>query len=133
MGISPMIWRRVLVPMSTTLRELHGIFQVAMGWEGIHLYLFDVHAVNYGSFELFAENPDVPLQQFDFRKNDKVTYVYDMGDHWQHEVRIEGFHSPNIRKLYPTCISEAGACLPEDCGGTQGFLEHLEEAGSYDA
>jgi hypothetical protein len=25
-GISPMIWRRVQTPASTTLRELHGIF-----------------------------------------------------------------------------------------------------------
>jgi len=38
LGISPTIWRRVLVPSSMTLRELHGIIQVAMGWEGIHLY-----------------------------------------------------------------------------------------------
>ncbi|MEM6306365.1 MAG: hypothetical protein AAF701_00075 [Pseudomonadota bacterium] len=28
-----MIWRRVLVPASSTLRELHGVLQVAMGWE----------------------------------------------------------------------------------------------------
>ena len=38
LGLSPMIWRRVLAPESVTLRELHGILQVAMGWEGIHLY-----------------------------------------------------------------------------------------------
>ncbi len=63
LGISPMIWRRVLVPASSTLRELHGILQVAMGWEGIHLFLFDIHAVQYGSFELHAGNPDIPLDQ----------------------------------------------------------------------
>ena len=51
LGISPMIWRRVLVPASTTLRELHGILQVTMGWDGIHLFAFDIHAVQYGSFE----------------------------------------------------------------------------------
>jgi Plasmid pRiA4b ORF-3-like protein len=34
-GISPMVWRRVLVPTTFTLRELHGVIQVAMGWEGI--------------------------------------------------------------------------------------------------
>jgi len=39
-GISPMVWRRVLVPASFTLRELHGVIQVAMGWDGIHLYVF---------------------------------------------------------------------------------------------
>ena len=30
-GLSPMIWRRVLVPESVTLQELHGILQVGMG------------------------------------------------------------------------------------------------------
>ena len=52
LGISPMIWRRLLVPASMTLQELHGVLQVAMGWEGIHLFSFDIHAVGYGSFEL---------------------------------------------------------------------------------
>ena len=30
-----MAWRRLLVPDTCTLRELHGVIQVAMGWEGI--------------------------------------------------------------------------------------------------
>jgi hypothetical protein len=29
-----MVWRRLLVPSRYTLRELHGVIQVAMGWEG---------------------------------------------------------------------------------------------------
>ena len=33
LGISPMIWRRVLVPASVSLRELYGILQVSLGWE----------------------------------------------------------------------------------------------------
>ena len=40
LGISPMIWRRLLVPSACTLRELHGVIQGAMDWEGIHLYLY---------------------------------------------------------------------------------------------
>ena len=36
------------------LRELHGVIQVAMGWEGIHLYQFRLRAARYGSFELSA-------------------------------------------------------------------------------
>jgi len=88
-GVSPMIWRRVLIPSSTLLRELHGVIQVAMEWEGIHLFMFDIHAVRYGSFELHAANPDVSLQQFGFREKERFSYIYDMGDHWEHEVRIE--------------------------------------------
>lgn len=47
LGISPMIWRRVLVPASTSLQELHGTIQAAMGWEGLHLYQFRIRAVAY--------------------------------------------------------------------------------------
>jgi len=31
LGISPMVWRRLLVPSTCTLHELHGVIQVAMG------------------------------------------------------------------------------------------------------
>ncbi len=48
LGISPMVWRRVLVPNTCTLRELHGVIQVAMGWEGIHLYQFCLRSCRYG-------------------------------------------------------------------------------------
>jgi len=132
LGINPMIWRRVLVPSSTTLRELHGIVQVAMGWEGIHLFLFDIHAVRYGSFELHASNPDVSLQEFEFRDNERFSYVYDMGDHWEHEIRIEASNPPP-KKTYPVCIGGSGACPPEDCGGVPGYLERRDEADGYDA
>ena len=45
LGISPMVWRRVLVPSLTSLHELHGVLQVAMGWESIHLYAFDIYGI----------------------------------------------------------------------------------------
>jgi hypothetical protein len=51
LGISPMIWRRVQVPASMTLRELHGVIQVAMGWEGIHLFQFTLRAKRFGSLD----------------------------------------------------------------------------------
>lgn len=85
-----MIWRRVVVPTNMTLHELHGVLQVAMGWESIHLYAFDIYAAQYGSFELTMGSPRVPLAQFAFRKHDKFSYTYDMGDGWAHEVRVEG-------------------------------------------
>jgi hypothetical protein len=133
LGISPMIWRRVLVPSSTRLRELHGIFQVAMGWEGIHLFMFDIHAARYGSFELHAANPDVSLQQFGFRENERFSYVYDMGDHWEHEVRVEANSDAARKKSYPACIGGSGVSPPEDCGGVHGYLERRDEADGYDA
>jgi hypothetical protein len=67
-GISPMVWRRGLVPAALTLRELHGVIQVAMGWEGIHLYVFRLRAGRYGSWELSTSSPDVTLADLRFRK-----------------------------------------------------------------
>ena len=62
-----MVWRRVLVPINLTLRELHGVIQVAMGWEGLHLYQFRLRAARYGSWELSAASPDVTLAALRFR------------------------------------------------------------------
>jgi hypothetical protein len=71
-GISPMVWRRVLVPASFTLRELHGVIQVAMGWEGIRLYVFRLRATRYGSWELSASSPDVTLADLRSRKGARL-------------------------------------------------------------
>jgi Plasmid pRiA4b ORF-3-like protein len=73
-GISPMVWRRVLVPSTFTLHELHGVIQVAMGWEGIHLYDFHLRAERYGSWELAAASPDVTLAALRFRKGARFIY-----------------------------------------------------------
>lgn len=43
-----MIWRRLLVSGDTTLVELHEIIQIAMGWEGYHLWTFSINGSEYG-------------------------------------------------------------------------------------
>ncbi len=133
LGISPMIWRRVLVPTSSTLQELHGVIQAAMGWEGVHLYAFQIRAVRYGSLELGIESPAAALESFRFRRNAKLTYVYDMGDWWEHEVRVEDRVEAAARQRYPLCTGGQGACPPEECGGPQGYQARCEEASGFDA
>ena len=133
LGISPMIWRRILVPTCVSLRELHGIVQVSMGWKGIHLYYFDIYAVHYGSFELDTESPDIAFSRFRFREGDRFAYLYDMGDYWEHEVRIEKLLERSPKKTYPVCTGGSGACPPEDCGGPPGYLQGQDEAMGWDA
>ena len=72
--ISPMVWRRLLVPVETTLHELHGILQVALGWEGIHLFQFHLRAIRYGSPELSAAAAAVPLAGFRLRIGSRFAY-----------------------------------------------------------
>ena len=48
-AISPMIWRRLLVPADLTLYGLHRVIQIAFGWEDYHLHAFKLHGRRYGT------------------------------------------------------------------------------------
>jgi hypothetical protein len=132
-GISPMIWRRILVPAAFSLRELHGVMQVAMGWEGIHLYQFCLRAARYGSGEVSASSPDVTLAALRFRKGARFVYEYDLNIPWRHEVRIEDRLEPEAEKAYPLCTGGSGACPPEDRGGPESFMAGRDDLLSFDA
>jgi hypothetical protein len=132
-GISPMVWRRVLVPAAFTLRELHGVIQVAMGWEGFHLFQFCLRAVRYGSSELSTSSPDVTLAALGLRKGARFIYEYDMNIPWRHEVRIEDRLAAVAGKTYPICAAGDGACPPEDCGGPDVFVAHRNDILSLDS
>jgi len=133
LGISPMVWRRVLVPNTCMLRELHGVIQVAMGWEGIHLYQFCLRAARYGSWELSASSPEVTLAALRLRKGARFLYEYDLNIPWRHEVRIENQLGSEKGKTYPVCTGGGGACPPKDCGGPAGFTAGRNGMLSLDA
>jgi hypothetical protein len=126
LGISPMIWRRVQVPANMTLRELHGVIQVMMGWEGIHLFQFTLRATRFCSPELAARSPDVPLSELRLRLGARFRYEYDLNGPWEHEVRLEGRHEADPQTTYPICLDGDGSCPPEDCGGVAGFRARRE-------
>ena len=133
LGISPMVWRRVLVPSTCTLHELHGVIQVAMGWEGIHLYQFGLRAARYGPWELSASSPEVTLAALRLRKGARFLYEYDLNIPWRHEVRIENRLVPEVSSAHPVCTGGSGACPPEDCGGPAGFMAGRNAMLSLDA
>jgi hypothetical protein len=39
-GSRPLIWRRVRLPLTATLGDLHDAIQVLFGWDGDHLHVF---------------------------------------------------------------------------------------------
>src|SRR4051812_18056460 len=122
----PPVWRRIVVPTSLTLRQLHAVLQTAMGWQDYHLHLFDIRGVLYGDVE------DVPGEIGDedtFTVGDATAvveawrYQYDFGDGWDHDIRV-GQRLASVGTGTPHCLDGARACPPEDCGGPPGY-EHL--------
>jgi hypothetical protein len=121
-GIKPPVWRRVLVSDDTTIRVLHEILQVAMGWYNCHLHNFLICGKEYGvSYEggvPFADDPDqIRLTGFGFRPHEHFEYVYDFGDNWEHQITVEKILPLDATQTYPVCITGRGKCPPEDSGG----------------
>ncbi len=121
------------MPSDISLLELHGVLQVAMGWEGIHLFMFDKGAVHYGSMELGVLPANVSLQSLGLRENEKFNYFYDLNVNWRHELRVECIDVAGDGKALPSCIGGANICPPEDCGGVKGYLARRDEAHGFDA
>jgi hypothetical protein len=48
-GISPLIWRRLLVPSDASIAQHHDILQVAFGWDNMHLHRFEIRDCNSAS------------------------------------------------------------------------------------
>ncbi len=54
LGISPMIWRRLLLCGDSTITDLHYIIQITMGWSDDHLNRFRIHGKQYGVYRWAA-------------------------------------------------------------------------------
>jgi hypothetical protein len=48
-GVSPLIWRRLLIAADTTIAGLHAVLQIAFGWTGTHLHRFVVQGRQYAA------------------------------------------------------------------------------------
>jgi hypothetical protein len=61
-GISPMIWRRLLLRSDHSIADLHYTIQIAMGWSDSHLHRFRIHGKDYGVAHegglTFSDDPD---------------------------------------------------------------------------
>ena len=46
--VEPTVWRRLVVPIDTTLAQLLHILQAAMGWTGSEPHRFEIGGLHYG-------------------------------------------------------------------------------------
>lgn len=124
-GISPLIWRRVLVPRDTTLTYLHAILQILFAWSDEHVHSFYVHGREYGSTG--AQTSQVLLRDLCLHRGEQCRYVYDFGAYWECDIRLEALLPLAPRHVYPVCIGGKRAAPSEDCRGAWGYLERLDQ------
>ncbi|WP_096271225.1 plasmid pRiA4b ORF-3 family protein [Paucisalibacillus globulus] len=158
------VFRKLIVPMYITFSEFHHVIQTAFGWQDSHLHEFydfsnqkSNRALNPHHFAYNEEGykPIANLvchpEAFNHGDNSlpkkldhtvllseympaNVTYVYDFGDNWIHDIKVQRVME-DYDKNYPTCIEGEGNTPPEDVGGEGGyevFLEIMEDVNHPD-
>jgi len=130
-GVSPLIWRRLLIPADTTIAGLHAVLQIAFGWNGDHLHRFVVHGREYGIGYVggpsFGDDPRrVRLGDLGLRRTERFTYHYDFTAGWCLDLRVEQVVPVVPGRPLPVCTGGRRAGPPEDCGGVQAFLENTQ-------
>ncbi|MCY3733833.1 MAG: plasmid pRiA4b ORF-3 family protein [Chloroflexi bacterium] len=136
LSVRPMVWRRVDVPLSSTLAALHDVIQIAMGWTDSHLHEFKVGERVYGmpdpGYDLddrrVYKDSSIRLKTVIERGFRRFHYLYDLGDHWEHEITVEEVRDGEAGIEYPTFVEGARRCPPEDVGAARGFMSFLEAA-----
>ena len=131
LGISPLIWRRLLVRSDSNIADLHDTLQIAYGWSGDHLHRFFIHVRQYGLAYLsgitFRDDPRrIKLSGIGLRVKEKFLYEYDFIDQWRHLIRVEANLPSEPDQLYPVCIGGKRAAPPEVCGGPWAFMERRD-------
>ena len=131
------IWRELKVPSNVELDFLGHLLVDIMGWEDVHLFQFIHNKMIYGdeeSVEMSFHNnvklySDYTLSDLLKTEKDKMTFEYDFGDSWQHEISVVGIRPyKKGEKHRITFVDGRGACPPEDCGGVPGYERLLEVA-----
>ncbi|TDQ37704.1 pRiA4b ORF-3-like protein [Aureibacillus halotolerans] len=119
-----------------TFLQFHELLQVAFRWEDSHLHEFHTTSTPHnrkiwigdpimleGVFgRRLLDEKDVQLREFLQNEKDKLVYVYDFGDDWEHDIVVENILPYDADGRYPYCVKATRMAPEEDSGGE--WLEH---------
>ncbi|MDR1041226.1 MAG: plasmid pRiA4b ORF-3 family protein [Deltaproteobacteria bacterium] len=140
--IKPKIWRYFYAPSNISLKRFHNVIQEVMGWSNYHLFSFRIFGEDFMDSD--ADDPfsflqtrsglsRIKLDSLGLSKGSRFTYMYDMGDGWDHVIKVlDDDYVPKTPKRKYGCFKGARACPPEDCGGPYGYENLLEILGNPD-
>jgi hypothetical protein len=140
--IEPEIWREITVPDAFSLFQLHRCIQLVFDWLDYHLFEFQIGARRFELPDPEATGEDAArttLAQLELQPGSSLLYVYDMGDDWEHDVRVQAVEPVKAEDrldLLAYLIGGARAAPPEDVGGPPGYerlLLALMDAAHEDA
>src|SRR6266498_2384868 len=111
-GSRPPIWRRVRLPVMATFGDLHQVIQVLFGWDGDHLHVFQAGKKQYSDplmdLDETRNEEAIRLRDAMARNAGKISYTYDLGACWEHEITLEQTLPRDRGQDYPVCVAYKG-------------------------
>ncbi len=126
------VWRLLRVRADHSFEDLHLMLQHAFGWDNAHLYAFykgrKEIATCPGS-DSFSPEPapsadEVLVGEALKKKGSTCQYMYDFGDSWEVELKVES--SESAARDGHWLLAGEMASPPEDCGGMPGYERLVE-------
>ena len=110
-GSRPPIWRRVRLPVTATLADLHQVILVLFGWDGDHVHLFEAGRKQYSdpfvSLEGTTDDNAVRVRDV-LTPGGKMGYTYDLGACWEHQISLEQIVTRDRDQGHPVCVAYKG-------------------------
>jgi hypothetical protein len=104
------IWRRVIVPGSLNLFELHKIIQAVFSWQNSENFKFKSENT------LFQNGINLETQISDLEAGNNVELLYEYGAKWNVKIMmLSRQETPGLRQV--RCVAGAGAAPPEFIAG----------------
>lgn len=138
-GSDPNVYRKFVVPSNITLRHLSELLLELMGWENEHLNQFRSGDNYYApAYQREGEMPDLFSRCRNYNQEDcvladllsvkgkTITWEYDFGDSWHHDIRLSSVGDYKDDEPRVSFVKGECACPPEDCGGIWGYEELLQ-------
>ncbi|MER2089386.1 MAG: plasmid pRiA4b ORF-3 family protein [Sporosarcina sp.] len=135
--ITPLIWRRVILPAGATFNRLHETIQNVTNFQS---GMFSYHSFGVEIEDYFITNNEHILDEYKgtkyvgrtvkqptrikidacLEKYGHFIYNYDFGDDWRIRVELEDTVE-DYYFGYPTLLDGEGTAPPEDVGGPSGY------------
>jgi hypothetical protein len=104
-------WRRVLIAENASLELLHLVIKALFGWDDDHLHVFAVGRRSYADpfHGLDGTVPEYTMRLHQALPHPKATvsYTYDLGENWRHEIVLEKVLEDHPLP-HPECVASKG-------------------------
>lgn len=109
------VWRKIAIPSGATLADLANAILNSVNFDDDHLYAF-TYRNRFGA-EVGANHPfmdegpwadDVAIDTLPLKPGEKMSFLFDFGDKWRFDVKLERIDPPAPRMKKPRILERHG-------------------------